>query len=29
MRHTRSSRHRYRGFVNDYKARKLDEQAEK
>jgi ATP-binding cassette subfamily B protein/subfamily B ATP-binding cassette protein MsbA len=29
MRHARSSRHRYRGFVQDYKARKLDDQAEK
>jgi ATP-binding cassette subfamily B protein/subfamily B ATP-binding cassette protein MsbA len=29
MRHAHSSRHRYRGFVKDYKARKLDEQAEK
>src|SRR5687768_10254340 len=27
MRH-RSSRHRYRGFVQDYKARRLDEAAE-
>src|SRR5688572_20776900 len=28
MRHLRSSRHRYRGFVEDYKARRLDEAAE-
>ncbi len=28
MRHTRSSRHRYRGFVEDYKQRRLDEKAD-
>ena len=29
MRHARSSRHRYRGFVQDYKARRLDDPADK
>ncbi len=28
MPHPRSSRHRYRGFVDDYKARRLDEQVD-
>jgi ATP-binding cassette subfamily B protein/subfamily B ATP-binding cassette protein MsbA len=28
MHHRRSSRHRYRGFVEDYKARRLDERAD-